>query len=115
MNANQKRCDALWSLAIKARAGQKSELSGSPKNLRAHHVFQKGNLLLRYSLDNGICLTESEHTAAHSTVAGKARVHRTLTPETIEALSLLKFKICTDMDWDSLEKSLKSAIKEFEA
>ena len=59
---NKRRgADRLWADIIKARAGYKSEISGKTENLQAHHVHKKPNLALRYSLDNGICLTAGEH------------------------------------------------------
>lgn len=64
----KKVCDALWSNCIKARAGYKSELSGKTELLNAHHLRGKPNYLLRYSLDNGISLTNGEHFfVAHNT------------------------------------------------
>ena len=56
-----KECEALWSECIKARAGYKSELSFARENLNSHHIVGKPNYLLRFSLDNGICLTGGEH------------------------------------------------------
>jgi hypothetical protein len=65
----KKQCDALWTYAIKLRAGFKSEISGKDGRqigggvvLTAHHIFGKNNNRLRYDLKNGICLdNHSEH------------------------------------------------------
>lgn len=62
----KKICDDLWSYAVKLRAGNKSELSGQTENLQSHHLIQKtAGYRLRYELENGICLTQSEHFSWH--------------------------------------------------
>ena len=61
MKLTKQTCDALWSKCIRELAGNKSELSGKTERLNAHHIKGKGNLALRYSLLNGICLTVGEH------------------------------------------------------
>jgi len=60
-----KICDALWSYAVKAKAGFKSQLSGNILQLNSHHVFRKPNLALRYDLMNGLCVTNNEHGMIH--------------------------------------------------
>jgi len=50
----------LWHVAVKARANFKSELSGITCEV-SHHILHKPNLWLRFSLDNGIALTNWEH------------------------------------------------------
>lgn len=57
----RKRLDILWADIIKLRAGYESEISGGTENLQAHHIAKKPCDFLRYDLDNGICLTSSEH------------------------------------------------------
>lgn len=65
-NNLKSECDKLWSKLIKLRAGNKSELSGQTENLQSHHLIQKtAGYRLRYELDNGICLTKSEHFSWH--------------------------------------------------
>jgi len=62
-------CERLWREIIFLRAGYRSELSGKPGHqfmkggtvLHPHHILRKPNYCLRFSLDNGICLTEWEH------------------------------------------------------
>lgn len=55
--------DFLWATLIKSIAGFKSEISGSTENLCSHHLAGKPNSMLRYlELDNGICITNGEHT-----------------------------------------------------
>ena len=57
----QKEVDELWSILIKLRAGNKSELSGKTEGLNSHHLRGKSCRALRYSLDNGFCCTKGEH------------------------------------------------------
>lgn len=58
--------DALWQKCIKARAGYRSELSGSSEGpICGHHIFHKPNLRLRWALEFGICLTNREHARYH--------------------------------------------------
>lgn len=63
----EKRLDGIWGLCILTRAGFRSELSGIPRDpengiyLDPHHIARKPCYTLRYSLDNGICLTKGEH------------------------------------------------------
>ena len=64
----KKQCDELWTEIIKKKAGYKSELSGKGGRqidgefvICAHHIGGKANYRLRYELDNGICLTNGEH------------------------------------------------------
>lgn len=61
MNENKKYADYLWSLLVKARADFQSEISGKTERLHSHHLRGKSNYALRYSLDNGICITAGEH------------------------------------------------------
>jgi hypothetical protein len=60
------QCDALWSYLIKLKAHFKSQLSGNIVGLQSHHIFKKPNLLLRYEIVNGLCVTSNEHTMIHS-------------------------------------------------
>ena len=64
----KKQCDDLWAEIIKKKAGYKSELSGKEGRqidgefvVCAHHIGGKANYRLRYELNNGICLTNGEH------------------------------------------------------
>jgi hypothetical protein len=57
----KQECDVLWSKCIHARAGGRSELTGKPGTLHAHHIEHKGNYRLRFELQNGIALTAGEH------------------------------------------------------
>jgi hypothetical protein len=71
------KLDKIWIKYIKARAGHRSELSGRGPHtmdfLHAHHIHGKSTMLLRYSLNNGICVTGEEHsTKAHGTAEAQA-------------------------------------------
>ncbi len=64
----RKYCDWLWSRLIKARAGYKSELSGTvlradgrSGQLHSHHLIDSKVLCYRYEPKNGICLSAQEH------------------------------------------------------
>lgn len=58
----KKECDRLWAEVVKLRAGGRSQISGKREPvMNAHHVVGKPNNRLRYEIDNGICLTPSEH------------------------------------------------------
>lgn len=64
------RLDTLWANCIKLRAGHVSEYSGLGNAqfhiLDAHHILGKSTMALRYALENGVCVTRTEHqTLAH--------------------------------------------------
>ena len=70
-------CKKLWSQAVKARAGYKSEMSGKPGPLNSHHIEGKNNWWLRFSLENGVCLTGGEHSnGAHNTQSSIAAAYK---------------------------------------
>jgi hypothetical protein len=59
-----------------ARAGYRCELTGRPgvwnekkgdysSGLVAHHIYAKPNYALRFSLDNGVCITIGQHFYTH--------------------------------------------------
>lgn len=60
-NKEKEFLDFLWSLLIKALANFQSELSGNAEDLQSHHLIGKPNNDLRYSILNGICVTQGEH------------------------------------------------------
>lgn len=62
------QCEDIWKEIIKKKAGYKSELSGKEGTqigginiICAHHIGGKANYRLRFEIDNGICLTNGEH------------------------------------------------------
>ena len=64
----KEQCDDIRREIIYLRAGYRSEYSGIPGKkaggtaiLQDHHPAGKANYRLRYDLENGICLTEGEH------------------------------------------------------
>ena len=55
-----------WSKCVKILAGHKSEISGNAEQqLNSHHILGKANYWLRFSLRNGICLSQGEHFSYH--------------------------------------------------
>jgi len=57
-----KELDKLWAKAIKLRANNRSELKHIEDSvLHAHHILGKPTHSLRWSLDNGICITGGQH------------------------------------------------------
>jgi len=56
--------DKLWSEIVKQRAGNVCEYKTCSKtaHLNAHHIFGRGNLSVRWDLDNGVCLCVGHHT-----------------------------------------------------
>jgi hypothetical protein len=65
------KCVELWSALVKIKAGYKSEVSGiENEQLHSHHILGRKGHALKFNLDNGICLTATEHkfgeNAAHA-------------------------------------------------
>lgn len=95
-------CQALWSEAVKARAGYKSEISGKTERLNSHHLAGKPNYRLRFDLDNGYCCTSSEHGwGFHNT--GRAEKYKRMVKkqrgeDIFERLEQLSWEVCkTDL------------------
>ena len=59
------RLDALWSRAVKKKAGFKCENCDSTDNLQSHHVIHRTKWAVRYKLENGVCLCDKCHVMAH--------------------------------------------------
>ena len=53
--------DDLYRQAVRIRAGNKCEMTGSPDDLEVHHVRGKDTIALKYDPDNGVCLTRNMH------------------------------------------------------
>lgn len=60
-----KQNDVLWAKVIKVRAGGQCESCQATQYLQAHHIIERTNWYLRWSLDNGICLCDECHAKAH--------------------------------------------------
>jgi hypothetical protein len=107
-------CDKLWSKLIKLRAGMKSELSGKTDRLHSHHLIGKSCYALRYSLENGICVTAGEHKFgfhhAGRQFAYNEKVKELRGSDIFEKLSLLKNQKCKDLKLMKLflENEIKS-------
>lgn len=62
---------ALWSRAVRARAGGKCEVcgcvdgspnaKGNPRRLNAHHIEDRANQALRFDIQNGVALCPTCH------------------------------------------------------
>lgn len=53
------KCDKLWSEIIRSKGY--CEICGTTVNLNAHHIISRHNKVLRWDLQNGICLCVSCH------------------------------------------------------
>lgn len=78
-----KTLDNLWSAIVRKRIN-KCEICGKSDGvLQAHHIQGRSPQILRWNLDNGICLCSHCHTfgqvSAHSTsYSGQKEFHRLL-------------------------------------
>lgn len=76
-----KHCDNAWAAYIKARAGHCCEICGrSDGQMNAHHIEGRTPRILRWELNNGICLCTGCHTfgevSAHSvSFSGQEKFH----------------------------------------
>lgn len=112
----RKSVEALWSECVKARAGYKSEYSGKDQGpICSHHIFGKPNYSLRFDLDNGICITNGEHSwIAHNPNRATefmlcASTIRKVDPEVM----ILKGKTAGGCDLWAVHAYLKMKLKEF--
>lgn len=112
------KIEELWKKAVKLRAGMKSELGGSGVQNHAHHIIGKSTYALRYSLENGICITGGEHMKCHDPDAKVALQYqkKCLKVRKIDydELKLLSNQVGS-VNLMEMEEHLKSKIKEFEA
>ncbi len=113
----EKEVDALWSKAVKLRAGNKSELSGLTGCLHAHHLAGKPNYRLRYELLNGMALTAGEHKfVAHNSGRYESFRHRVMLMrgmDIFEKLYALKWDQCKT-DLSMVKVYLQEEIKRLE-
>lgn len=68
LSPTPKQVEQLAFKVARARAGNKSELSGKCPPyavIQVHHIFKKPNYRLRFELSNLICLTKEEHARYH--------------------------------------------------
>ena len=112
-------CDKLWSEAVKLRAGYRSEYSGTrgtqiggDKVLNAHHILTKPNFTLRYSLENGICLTAGEHHfIAHGNYKQAKKFRDFIGEERLQRLEDL-LHVTVKADYKAKKEELYKFIKE---
>lgn len=75
--AQYKRCNEKWSECVKIIAGYASEISGNKERvLNSHHLLGKKNWWLRFSLENGICITAGEHLTWHHDEGNRGEMER---------------------------------------
>ena len=116
MTPTKSALDKLWAKAIKLRAGMKSEYKHIPDSyLAAHHITGKSSYALRWSLDNGVCITTGQHhfVAHHQGRCQQFREWalklRGVTEEGLRITARGK------VDLFAIEIYLKQKIKEYEA
>ncbi len=61
------KADELWSIAIKQDG--RCEISGKTEALESHHLIRRQNLLFRWHLSNGVCLSSWHHTLGNDIAA----------------------------------------------
>lgn len=59
--AQEIQLDALWSKAVKARAGNRCEMCFKSEGLQSHHCVGRRNKSLRHIVSNGCCLCAGHH------------------------------------------------------
>ena len=113
---NKKQLDPLWTKAVKLRAHMKSEYRHIPDAyIAAHHIEGKATLAMRYSLDNGVCVTTGQHKfIAHTQGRAKrfrewALKKRGVTEEYLNIISRNR------IDMFTMKIYLQQQIKKYEA
>lgn len=56
-----KKLDDAWSVAVKKKAGFKCEVCKSEIHLNSHHYISRNNRMLRWNINNGICVCAKHH------------------------------------------------------
>lgn len=74
--------DNLWRQKVYENGGKRCEYCNKTEKLNAHHIFSRSNYVVRWDLDNGVCLCVSHH------IFGKMSFHKS----PIEMLEWLKKK-----------------------
>ncbi len=57
----RRKADALWSLAVRARAGNACEICGAKENVQAHHLLDRSYSPTRHEPRNGVALCALHH------------------------------------------------------
>ena len=63
--------DQKYSIAVRAKAGNKCEYCGATKFLNAHHIISRSNHAVRWDLDNGVSLCVKHHLFSYEFSAHK--------------------------------------------
>lgn len=107
----------LWTKLVKIRANNQCERCGSTRFLNSHHVYDRTNYNVRYSLENGCCLCVSCHRfdrkSAHNAplefsewIIGKRGL------EWFEKLRTRAFSEVYKADKEAIYKELKEKVSE---
>jgi len=108
-----RKLDALWSQAVKAKAGYKCERCLKTRYLNSHHLFSRRYKGLRYDINNGFCLCAGCHIQiAHQKPSVFVLWALDSRGEDWHNQLLLKSqKICKHLDEKLIELELKGIIK----
>ena len=63
--------DKKWSLAVRAKAGNRCEYCKATQFLNAHHIISRNNHAVRWDLDNGVSLCVKHHLFSYEFSAHK--------------------------------------------
>ena len=105
--------DKLWSEIIRSKGY--CEICGTTVNLNAHHIISRHNKVLRWDLQNGICLCVSCHKfsthSVHNDPLGFMEWFKKKNPEDYEYLKNKKNKIAnyTISDYEEIYQNLLKA------
>ena len=104
------KCDKLWSEIIRSKGY--CEICGTTVNLNAHHIISRHNKVLRWDLQNGICLCVSCHKfsthSVHNDPLGFMEFFKKKNPEDYKYLKNKKNQIAhyTISDYEEIYQKL---------
>ena len=90
----QAKVDKVWSPLIKDKWHNRCAICGSQQHLQSHHIMGKKSRVLRYSIDNGICLCFNHH-------MGFQGVHSSDASVALATIRLIQEKLGPDR-WEQL-------------
>ena len=104
------KLDKLWSEIIRSKGY--CEICGTTANLNAHHIISRHNKILRWDLQNGICLCVSCHKfsthSVHNDPLGFMEFFKKKNPEDYKYLKNKKNQIAhyTISDYEEIYQKL---------
>lgn len=104
------KLDKLWSEIIRSKGY--CEICGTTANLNAHHIISRHNKILRWDLQNGICLCVSCHKfsthSVHNDPLGFMEFFKKKNPEDYKYLKNKKNQIAhyTISDYEEIYQNL---------